>query len=261
MNTHVLRYTFLVLGILLGIAGFICTIAAPLDPDTVLYMSFDQKPKGDVVEDQSQYGNNGTIVGKVQWTNDGKFGGALEFDGASKIEVPHSDSLNLDKEITLEIWFKTKVPQKGRFLIYKIHSGGGRNYEWGIYLTTDSTNTSMYVVKPNDEVKAVSIGGDYKDNNWHFLAGTYDGETVKCYVDGALKKEDWEAEIRTGTDPVVIGTWGGNYFTGVLDEARICNVTLTEEQLKSDYENGYKPSAVQRSGKLSIMWAKIKRSR
>lgn len=233
-------------------------IAAPPDANTVLYMSFDQKPKGDAVEDQSQYGNNGTMVGKVQWIKDGRFEGALEFDGVSKIEIPHSDSLNLDKEITLEIWFKTKVPQKGRFFIYKIHSGGGRNYEWGIYLTTDSTNVSMYVVKPDDEVKAISKGGDYKDNAWHFLAGTYDGKTIKCYIDGEVVSADWATKIRTGVDPVVIGTWGNNYFTGVLDEARICNVALTEEELKSDYESGYNLLAVQPTGKLGVTWAKIK---
>jgi len=234
-------------------------IAAPPDKNTVLYMSFDQAPnnKG-VIEDESGYGNNGQIVGSVKWTKDGKFGGALEFDGASKIEVPHSDSLNLDKEITLEIWFKTKVPQKGRFLIYKVHSGGGRSYEWGIYLTGDSANVSMYVVKPNDEVKAVSKAGDYKDDSWHFLAGTYDGKTMKCYIDGEVVSADWAAKIRTGNDPVVIGTWGNNYFTGFLDEARICNVALTEEQLKSDYENGYNLLAVNSAGKLSTLWAIIK---
>jgi len=251
------KMLFIITG-LIALAMLSSAIAAPPDANTVLYMSFDQEPKGDVVEDQSGYGNNGTIVGKVEWTKEGKFEGALEFDGASKIEIPHSDTLNLDKEITLEIWFKTKVPQKGRFLIYKIHSGGGRNYEWGIYLTTDSTNVSMYIVKPNDEVKTAGMGGDYKDNSWHFLAGTYDGKTIKCYSDGVLQTTDWAAEIRTGVDPVVIGTWGGNYFSGVLDEARICNVALTEEQLKSDYESGYNLLLVQPAGKLSAMWGKLK---
>ena len=106
-------------------------------------MSFDQPPIKEVIQDQSEYSNHG------------KFGGAMEFNGASKIEVPHSKSLNMSKEITLQIWFKTKLPQKGRFLIYKVHLGGRRNYEWGIYLTGGSKSVSMYLVEPNDTAKTV----------------------------------------------------------------------------------------------------------
>lgn len=250
---------FLIFVVIIALGMLSSAIAAPRDEKTVLYMSFDQDPKGGVVEDESGYGNHGNVVGRgVKWIKDGRFGGALEFDGASKIDIPHSASLNLDKEITLSIWFKTDLPQKGRFFIYKIHTGGGRNYQWGIYLTTDSTSVSMYVVKPNDEVGFHSKGGDYKDDKWHFLAGAYDGKTIKCFIDGELVSKDWAGEIRTGEDPVVIGTWGSNFFTGALDEARICSVALTEEQLKSDYENGYSFLAVGSIGKLSTTWAEIK---
>ena len=239
------------------ILGISSSVTAALDRNTMLYMSFDQEPEGGVVEDESGNENHGTIIGGgVEWTDDGKFGGALEFDGASKIEIPHSDGLNLDRDTTLEIWFRTELPQKGRFLIYKMHDGGGRNYQWGIYLTGDSTNVSMYVVKPNDEVGFVSKAGNFMDGNWHFLAGTYDGETLKCYIDGEIESIAWDGDIRTGEAPVVIGTWNANFFSGALDEARISNVALSEEQIESDYENGY--IAVDFAGKLSATWAKIK---
>jgi len=240
--------------------SLLSTEGVAADPNTVLYMSFDQEPKKDVVEDESEYENHGNIIGKVKWTKDGKFGGALEFDGASKIEVQHSDSLNLSNAMTAEIWFKTKVPQKGRFFMYKVHTGGGRSYEWGLYLTTDSTNLSFYVVDPKDEVVYPGKGGDWKDNSWHFLAGTYDGKTVKCYVDGELaSSKDWPGhKIRTGDAPVVIGTWNNNFFTGFLDEACLCNIAKNEQQIKSDYENGYNLSALNSKGKLATTWAFIK---
>ncbi|MFQ6039647.1 MAG: LamG domain-containing protein [Candidatus Poribacteria bacterium] len=234
------------------------------DPNTVLYMSFDQESKKDIISDESGYENHGRIVGKgIKWTRDGKFGGALEFDGTSKIEVEHSDSLNFKEAMTAEIWFKTKVPQKGRFFVYKVHTGGGRNYEWGLYLTTDSTNLSFYVVDPKDEVVYPTKNGDWKDNSWHFLAGTYDGKTVKCYVDGELAaSKDWPGhKIRTGNGPVVIGTWGGNFFSGVLDEARLCDIARSDQQIKSDYENGYNLFALNSKGKLAATWAFIKSSR
>ncbi len=250
--------TFLIVFVVFCISFNI--LALPRDEKTVLYMSFDKEPKGDTVQDESGYGNDGKIIGNgVKWTKNGKYGGALEFDGTSKIEIPHSESLNLNKEITLEAWFKTKVPQKGRFFVYKIHIGAGRNYEWGIYLTSDSTATSMYVVKPNDEVGFVSVAGDYKDDSWHFLAGTYDGKSVKCFTDGTLQSSDWSGDIRTSEGAVVIGTWGTNFFSGTLDEVRICNVALKPDQLQLDFERGYRILAVNSTGKLSTTWASIKK--
>ena len=249
----------LIFAMIIALSTLSSVAAAPRDEKTVLYMSFDEEPDGDFAEDKSGYENHGTIIGQgIEWFDDGKYAGMLEFDGASRIEIAHSDSLNMSEGITLEIWFRTEIPQKGRFLIYKMHNGGGRTYQWGIYLTGDSQNVSMYVVKPNDEVGLISHGGNYMDGEWHFLAGTYDGKQVVCFVDGAIKSVALTGEMRTGEAPVVIGTWSGNFFTGALDEARICNVPLTEEQLISDYENGYDFLAVDSTGKLSTTWGELK---
>lgn len=231
------------------------------NPNVVLYMPFDEPPDGDLVKDLSIYENHGKIIGDVKWRKNGRFGGALEFSGTGKIEVPHSESLNLKGDMTLQIWFKTKEPQKGRFLIYKIHIGAGRNYEWGIYLTGGSQTVSMYLVDPQNQVKFVSKSGNWGDGEWHFLVGTYDGKAVRCYIDGELGGEvAWSGEVRTSEGSVVIGTWGGNYFIGMLDEARILNMALTPEQIKKDYENGYQFSPVVSSGKLATKWGEIKKS-
>ncbi|HIM10069.1 TPA: LamG domain-containing protein [Candidatus Poribacteria bacterium] len=231
-----------------------------MQPDNVvLYMPFDQPPTKDTIQDQSEYDNHGTLIGKAKWIKGGKFGGAMEFDGASKIEVPHSKSLNMSKEMTLQIWFKTKLPQKGRFLIYKVHLGGGRNYEWGIYLTGGSKSVSMYLVEPNDTVKWVSKNGDWENNDWHFLVGTYDGKAVKCYIDGEQADKAPLAKVaRTSEGSVFIGTWGNNFFTGLLDEARILDVALTEDAITEEFQNGYRPFLVESKNKLGLIWGRIK---
>ena len=244
---------------LIGMLGY-STKATAFDANNiVLYMSFDQQPIKDFVQDHSEYGNHGTLIGKSKWVKTGKFGGALEFDGASKIEVSHSKSLNISKEITLQVWFKTKSPQKGRFLIYKVHLGGGRNYEWGIYLTGGSKSVSMYLVEPNDTVKWVSKDGDWENNDWHFLVGTYDGKSVKCYIDGEqAEKAPLAKSARTSEGSLLIGTWGNNFFTGFLDEARILNVALTEDMIKDEFKNGYRPFSIAAKNKLGLVWGRIK---
>ena len=245
--------------VLIGVLGCLTKAIAYQPDNIVLYMSFDQPPIKDVVQDQSEYSNHGKIIGKSKWTKVGKFGGAMEFDGASKIEVPHSKSLNMSKEITLQIWFRTKLPQKGRFLIYKVHLGGGRNYEWGIYLTGGSKSVSMYLVEPNDTVKWVSKNGDWENDDWHFLVGTYDGEAVKCYIDGEqADKAPLAKAASTSEGSVFIGTWGNNFFTGLLDEARILDVALSEDAIKEEFQNGYRPFSVEPENKLGLTWGKIK---
>ena len=244
------------------LVGMLCCLAEvlALQPENVvLYLPFDQAPTRGAIQDQSEYGNHGKMIEKAKWTKNGKFGGAMEFDGASKIEVPHAKSLDLKQAMTLQIWFRTKLPQKGRFLIYKVHLGGGRNYEWGIYLTGGSKSVSMYLVEPNDQVRWISKNGDWENNEWHFLVGTYDGKDVKCYIDGVMADKSAPAKsARTSEGSVFIGTWGSNFFTGFLDEARILNVALTEEEIKQEFQNGYRAFAVEVRGKLSLRWGELK---
>jgi len=229
------------------------------DDITVLYMPFEEAPVDGVVKDYSGYNNDGAILGEgLSWTASGKYGGAAELDGTTKIEIPHSDSLNMSEAITVEIWLKTTVAQSGRFMVYKANTAGGRNYLWGAYLSSDSTAVSMYVVEPGDAVKTAGSVGEFMDDQWHFLAGTYDGAVIQCFVDGVLTITEWAASIRTSEDPVYVGAWGASFFSGVIDEVRVANAALTEAELAADFADGYATLAVDSVGKASATWAEIK---
>ena len=56
---------------------------------------------GTSVEDSSGYGNNGFIEGAASWTNEGKYGNALNFNGLSWVTVNDADSLDLTTGMTL----------------------------------------------------------------------------------------------------------------------------------------------------------------
>ena len=65
---------------------------AAFEEETVLLYLFDEETD-DEATDLSDFENHGEIT-DAEWTEDGKIGGALVFDGASSlIEVPHHDSL------------------------------------------------------------------------------------------------------------------------------------------------------------------------
>ncbi len=82
-------------------------------------------------------------------------------------------------------------------------------------------------------------------NAWHYVAGTFDGSTIRIYVDGQLMDEqtgDPVGRLNWGGDPLYIGAKAGtdtaanpnnDYFNGWIDEVRLHNRALTEEGIKA----------------------------
>ena len=63
------------------VLGLIGTISeAQEDPSLVGWWTFDEG-SGSVAADSSGNGNDGTLNGPVEWTPDGKLGGAMKFTG------------------------------------------------------------------------------------------------------------------------------------------------------------------------------------
>ena len=134
--------------------------------------------------------------------------------------------------MTLEAWVNpSTVTSNWRDVIYK----GNDNY----YLEATSTNAS----KPDAGMIA---GGSYADafgtaaltaNTWSYLTETYDGSTLKLYVNGTLVASTAHTgAIASSTNPLQIGgdTIYSQYFAGLIDEVRIYNVALTAAQIQSD---------------------------
>jgi len=187
---------------------------------------------GTFLTDLSGNGNNGTISGAT-WTVSGKYGNALSFNGTNaRVTVNNSASLQLTSAMTLEAWvFPTTVNSAWRDVIYK----GDDNY----YLMAMSTNSSH-------PVAGAILGGVYAEaigpnaltaNTWAHLATTYDGATVRLYVNGVqVASRAKTGTIATSTNPLQIGgdSIYGQYFAGRIDEARIYNRGLSVAEIQSD---------------------------
>ncbi|MDE0638020.1 MAG: LamG domain-containing protein [Candidatus Poribacteria bacterium] len=228
--------------------------------DLVLHLSFDEM-KGDVVEDLSEFGNDATFKGKTQLV-DGKFGKALDFDGASWGEIADHSSLDITDGITVEFWANLRPSAGGPGSDVQTGLEKGTGWKAGLYTLAAwyrGGSLLQFFDLPAD-CRDLNIGDNIQDETWHFLAGTWDGTTIKLYIDGELNKElECKGTLNPNDDPLFIGARGGTqrFVNGALDEIKIYNYPLTEEELLTDMENP-NAAAVLPKDKLTTTWARLK---
>ena len=134
--------------------------------------------------------------------------------------------------MTLEAWVNpSAVNANWRDVVYK----GNDNF----YLEATSTNGS----RPDAGTIA---GGSYADafgtaalpaNSWSHLTETYDGATLRLYVNGTqVASTAHTGTIASSTNPLQIGgdSIYGQFFAGLIDEVRVYNVALTAAQIQAD---------------------------
>jgi uncharacterized repeat protein (TIGR01451 family) len=195
---------------------------------------------GTVLTDLSGNGNNGTI-NNATWTT-GKFGNALQFTGNtnSYVSVASSASLNLTKGMTLEAWIdptSLNSPDHGwASVVSKEHLNSSNDVSYALYAAqgTGVGPGPQLLLHGNDQGPTGSSVVPL--NQWTFLAATYDGSTIKMYVNGNLvASQSISGTITTTNDPLTIGgDWSGEMFTGKIDNIRIYNTALSQSAIKTD---------------------------
>jgi hypothetical protein len=186
---------------------------------------------GSIVTDASGNGNAGTIVNAV-WTT-GKYGSALYFNGTNAgVMINDAVSLHLTTAMTLEAWVNPSAVNSGWMdVIYK----GNDNY------FLEATSPSGGVPGGGGTLGGagvVTFGAfALPANTWSHLATTYDGATLRLYVNGVqVSSLAQTGNILTSANPLQIGgdSIFGQYFQGAIDEVRIYNLALTQAQIQAD---------------------------
>jgi glycopeptide antibiotics resistance protein len=198
--------------------------AASTSPDLVAAYSFDEG-SGTALTDVSGHGNTGRILGAT-WTNQGKFGGALVFDGTgSVVVVPHTPSLNLTASMTLEAWIYPSSVQAGRRAILQ--------KEFDAYFLSASSKAGA--LKPGgggtfgSSTEKVIASSAVPINAWTHLALTYDGAMLQLYINGhpAARRLRWYPGrvLDASLDGLAISA-GASAESGELRERLLSGVPL-----------------------------------
>ena len=217
----------------------------------VSYWSFNEGTvKGDTVSDV--FGNNdGTLMGNAQIAADGRYGKAVELDGAgSYVEVPDDESLQLWETYTLEAWIYQRVIQSSRF-IDRCTAG-----------TADGPHFDNH---PGTKLRSCAGGcvtsdADFTLDEWYHIVMTFDEGAVKFYLNGSPAGEGEVPSPLSGNNlsfKLGADSNAQNLLDGFIDEARIYNRAITEDEVNQNMVSEG-PHAVNPADKVAGTWGDIK---
>jgi hypothetical protein len=214
-----------------------------LERGLLAHFPFDEAEAGTEAVDASGNGHHGTpsanpptpalSVPPVGFPNPR----SLSFDGVEQlVDLGNPESLDVSGNVTLSAWIRPLALDGVRYIVahgfHWMPDGElalrilDEDYEFNAWDGTDHMASAQ--VPPGDV------------DNWHHVAGVYDGETYRLYRDGELivahpddfgperVEAPWGIGGRSATIPV-----DGRFFAGLIDDVRIYGRALSDEEVRA----------------------------
>lgn len=187
---------------------------------------------GAAVGDASGSGNPGTATA-TSWSASGKYGQALSFNGSSSwVTVADAPELRLTTGMTLEAWVRPQTVSNWRTVVMKQYAS-----DLAYALMAGSYADRPHVVIHTSGEVGTGGTASLPLNTWSHLATTYDGTTLRLWVNGAqVAQRAAGGPIRGDAGVLRIGgnsLWG-EYFNGLIDEVRVYDRALTATEIQAD---------------------------
>ncbi|MBW8042565.1 MAG: LamG domain-containing protein, partial [Planctomycetes bacterium] len=204
------------------------------DPSLVGLWSFDEGA-GITAFDMTAYGNDGTLQGGPQWVN-GKLAMALQFDGVDDfVEVPHAAILTVDTEVAVMAWINAQR-----------HNSAGGDWQAILAKSNDPRSYSFYTHSSGTLHFSTTSGGGYVGSNssgqvplneWVHVCAMVSGGQHVYYINGqpagtSQSGINLPGAADTATVRIGVTHEGGNNFLGMIDDARIYNRALTQQEIQ-----------------------------
>jgi len=194
---------------------------------------------GTITQDSSGNGLNGTCQGNVAWVA-GKVGGAWQGDGTGDyIRVPHNPILMIQNAITVSAWLNHQAAPADQVICKSAGTGTGWQSNYAIRLDNEGPRRINWRGR-NTANQSLTSTGLLPQNEWAHVACTFDmgAGLNKIFINGVLDSENastlplnpGDGDLFIGADqyPANTARW---WFQGMLDDVRIYDEALTQEQI------------------------------
>ena len=192
----------------------------------------------------------------------GRVGGGFGLDGTNHLEIPHSPDLD-PEQFTLELWAFVPIDCEGAtraspWLVCKNHHEQAEG-NYGIVILNGQPQARLNIGggRENQFFVTASPRTPLKTEAWNHLAISYDGDTLRFYVNGAPSGERQIGRRRVpGRDGLAFGrrqdnSGDGYHFRGAVDEIRLYDRALTPVEI---HERFREPEAANSGSKPVREW-------
>jgi len=181
---------------------------------------------------------------------------AYYFDGINDY-IKYGDNFDVgESDFTISTWtkvsefkgLKPNTSTRGAYIVNKgltIYGSPSRSGYGLIALSKDSVNEFGFYVGGNDQVFRTTGQNNFVANQWYHVVGVKKNDNISLYVDGVkISVDTVPSQLNTNNNiPFSIGTHdklgydaeGTSYFEGSIDEVKIYNRALTDEEVLELY--------------------------
>ncbi|MDY6771608.1 MAG: LamG domain-containing protein, partial [Candidatus Nanohaloarchaea archaeon] len=183
---------------------------------------------------------DGNLVNGPAWDDSCKYGGCLVFDGTNDyVQISDSGKTPLDvTHLTVSAWVKTTGTSTSNMVLNKENTYELAAGTEGISLAVSATGCN----EPWCNGWMIQDAGKLENNSWHHVAGTWNGDVGRVYLDGRLIAENDPAEgdgpVNNTNEDTGIGARDvegspSSFFNGQIDDVRVYSRALTGEQIQT----------------------------
>jgi hypothetical protein len=177
--------------------------------------------------------NDGTLINGTTFAS-GKVDQAFSFDGVDDFASASGTNINDLQQLTIDAWVMHNSLPSGQIMRYVTLVG-----EKAV-LRYDGINGPQqlhFYMRIDGVLRHIRVNDVLQVGAFHHVAGTYDGEYMRLYLDG-VEVESLAVSGTVGAGTIVNLTEGREPLDGLLDEVEIYNRALSTSEIQAIYDAG-----------------------
>jgi hypothetical protein len=188
---------------------------------------------GTVWTDKSGRGNNGTLTNGPTFSSAN--GGSILFDGNN--DLVQANAVN-SSYFTLSVWAKWVqfFPSNQGHSLVSNNTSTSNGYM--LYQGTSDPHNRVVLFVCTPSLAGLTSNTLLSTNVWYNIVGTYDGNLISIYINGALDKNTPQTgTVTPNPSSLLLGktSYNNTYFNGNISNTQIYNRALSASEVLQNY--------------------------